>query len=164
MLHQTPNCIPLCLNPKFRELYPCSSRHTNLQEASQAAAGSHKYIGYWNGETEGSPIGCVAIFWRFETWNIPLAKVVDFEPLGALFGLGAPEAVLLDFVSWDVTSFSAWTAAWSKKPYNSKLKSTLIHKTRIIPWWLEHSASGCAENQCNCSLKWTQQIHETLVL
>ena len=28
--------------------------------------------------------------------------MVDFEPLGALFGLGAPEAVLMDFVLRDV--------------------------------------------------------------
>ena len=28
--------------------------------------------------------------------------MVDFEPLGALFGLGAPEAVLIDFVLRDV--------------------------------------------------------------
>ena len=28
--------------------------------------------------------------------------MVDFEPLGALFGLGAPEAVLIDFVLKDV--------------------------------------------------------------
>ena len=25
--------------------------------------------------------------------------MLDFEPLGALFGLGAPEAVLIDFVA-----------------------------------------------------------------
>ena len=62
-------------------------------EASQSAAWSHKYIGYWNGETEGSPIGFATIVWQFETWNFPWAKVIDFEPLGALFGLGAPEAV-----------------------------------------------------------------------
>ena len=29
----------------------------------------------------------------------PWAKLVDVKPLGALFGLGAPEAVLIDFVA-----------------------------------------------------------------
>ena len=81
-----------------------------IPKTSQAAAWSHKYIGYWNGETEGSPIGFATIFWGFETWNFPWAKVVHFEPLGALFGLGTPEAVLIDFVlgfdSRDVIPYS----------------------------------------------------------
>ena len=42
------------LEPEISEaVSTCSSRHTNLPETSQAAAWSHKYIGFWNGETEG---------------------------------------------------------------------------------------------------------------
>ena len=62
-----------------------------ISKTSQAAAWSHRYIGYWMGKTEGSPIGFIAIFWRLKSWTIPLAKVVDFERLGALFGPGAPD-------------------------------------------------------------------------
>ena len=65
-----------------------------IPKASQAAAWSHRYIGYWMGKTEGSPIGLWRKFGRWNDWIIPLAKVVDFEPLGALFGLGGLEADL----------------------------------------------------------------------
>ena len=46
------------------------------------------------GKTEGSPVGCVAIFERLKSCKIPLAKVVDVKPLGALFALGGLEADL----------------------------------------------------------------------
>ena len=54
-----------------------------IAKASQTSAWSHRYIGNWVGKTEGSPIGFIPIFWRLKSWKIPLAKVVDFEPLGA---------------------------------------------------------------------------------
>ena len=38
------------------------------------------------GKTEGSPIRLGRDFGRLNSWKNPLAKVVDFEPLGALFG------------------------------------------------------------------------------
>ena len=65
-----------------------------ITKASQTSAWSYKYIGDWMGKTEGSPIGFGAIFRRLKSWKIPLAKVVDFEPLGALFALGGLEADL----------------------------------------------------------------------
>ena len=65
-----------------------------ITKASQTSAWSYKYIGDWMGKTEGSPIGFGAIFGRLKSWTIPLAKVVDFEPLGALFALGGLEADL----------------------------------------------------------------------
>ena len=71
-----------------------TKRQPPIPKASQAAAWSHRYIGYWIGKTEGSPIGLWRKFGRWNDWIIPLAKVVDFEPLGALFGLGGLEADL----------------------------------------------------------------------
>ena len=49
------------------------------------------------GKTEGSPIGLGRNFGRLNSWKNPLAKVVDFEPLGALSGPGAPDPDLLHF-------------------------------------------------------------------
>ena len=65
-----------------------------IAKASQTSAWSHRYIGNWVSKTEGSPIGFIPIFWRLKSWKNPLAKVVDFEHLGALFGLGGLEADL----------------------------------------------------------------------
>ena len=65
-----------------------------MAKASQTSAWSHRYIGDWVGKTEGSPTGFIPIFWRLKSWKNPPAKVVDFEPLGALFGLGGLEADL----------------------------------------------------------------------
>ena len=50
------------------------------------------------GKTEGSPIRLGRDFGRLNSWKNPLAKVVDFEPLGALSGPGAPDPDLLGFV------------------------------------------------------------------
>ena len=49
------------------------------------------------GKTEGSPIRLGRDFGRLNSWKIPLAKVVDFEPLGALSGPGAPDPDLAHF-------------------------------------------------------------------
>ena len=65
-----------------------------IPKTSQAAAWSHRYIGYWMDKTEGSLIGFIANFWRLNDWKIPLPKVVDFEPLGTFFGPGTPDADL----------------------------------------------------------------------
>ena len=46
------------------------------------------------GKTEGSPIGFEAIFRRLKSSKIPLAEVVDFERLAALFALGGLKADL----------------------------------------------------------------------
>ena len=62
-----------------------------IAKASQTSAWSHRYIEDWVGKTEGSPIGFIPIFWRLKSWKNPLAKVVDFDPLGALSGPGAPD-------------------------------------------------------------------------
>ena len=43
------------------------------------------------GKAEGSPIGLGRNFGRLNSWKTPLAKVVDFEPLGALSGPGTPD-------------------------------------------------------------------------
>ena len=49
------------------------------------------------GKTEGSPIRLGRDFGRLNSWKNPLAKVVDFEPLGALSGPGAPDPDLTHF-------------------------------------------------------------------
>ena len=49
------------------------------------------------GKTEGSPIGLGRNFGRLNSWKNPLAKVVDFEPLGALSGPGTPDPDLAHF-------------------------------------------------------------------
>ena len=63
---------------------------------------------------------------KVEKLKIPLAKVDDFEPLGALFGLGAPEAVLIDFilrgVFIDIKKNQAFDKESLKNHCNSLLK------------------------------------------
>ena len=49
------------------------------------------------GKTKGSPIGLGRNFGRLNNWKNPLAKVVDFEALGALSGPGAPDPDLAHF-------------------------------------------------------------------
>ena len=49
------------------------------------------------GKTEGSPIILGRDFGRLNSWKNPLAKVFDFEPLGALSGPGAPDPDLAHF-------------------------------------------------------------------
>ena len=46
------------------------------------------------GQTEGSPTGLGNNFGRLNGRKIPLAKVVDSVPLGALSGPGAPDSDL----------------------------------------------------------------------
>ena len=43
------------------------------------------------GKTEGSPSGFIHFLLKVEEPNKNLAKVVDFERLGALFGPGIPD-------------------------------------------------------------------------
>ena len=48
-------------------------------------------------KTEGYPIGLGRNFGRSNRWTNPLAKVFDFEPLGALSGPGTPDPDLARF-------------------------------------------------------------------
>ena len=48
-------------------------------------------------KTEGSPAGLGKNLGRLNGWNIPLAKVVDFLPLGAIYGPGSPVIYLAQF-------------------------------------------------------------------
>ena len=121
-----------------------TKRQPPIPKASQAAAWSHRYIGYWMGKTEGSPIGFVTIFWGLKSWRIPLAKVVHFEPLGALFGAGAPDPDLarlgfsIEFMHAKWNALDTHTQPLSKmkqhsrNPYNYLLKWTEVHQTIII--------------------------------
>ena len=68
-----------------------------IPNSSQASAWSYMYIGRWIRKTEGSPTAFGWNFGRLNGWNIPLAKVVDFVPLEALSGPGAPDPVLARF-------------------------------------------------------------------
>ena len=100
MYHHIPNCIPLCLNLKFRKLHrvaahdtPTSKKLLKLQLGAISISDIEmvkRRVPLLDSQPffEGS---------RLEL-NFPWAKVVDFEPLGALFGLRAPEAVLINFV------------------------------------------------------------------
>ena len=110
-----------------------------ITKASQTSAWSYKYIGDWMGKTEGSPIGFVAIFRRLKSWKNPLAKVVDFEPLGALFALGGLEADL--------------TPIWRSHRIH------VHHENNVIPCLnkdLLDLKNPCPpRNQCNSWLKWT---------
>ena len=68
-----------------------SSEHTvtyqpPIPKTSQASAWSYMYIGRWMCKTEGSPTGLGKNFVRLNSWKKPLAKVVDFDHLGALSG------------------------------------------------------------------------------
>ena len=49
------------------------------------------------GKTQGYPIGLSRNFGRSNRWKNPLAKVLDFEPLGALSGPGTPDPDLFIF-------------------------------------------------------------------
>ena len=49
------------------------------------------------GKTENSHIGLGRKFGRLNSLNRPLAKVVDFEPLGTLSGPGTPDPDLAHF-------------------------------------------------------------------
>ena len=54
--------------------------------------------------------------------------MVDFEPLGTLFGLRAPEAVLIDFVAGRGLKYNL-NGSLTKKPLNPFVNSTIIHQT-----------------------------------
>ena len=71
-----------------------------MRNSSQTSAWSHRYIGRGIGKTEDSPTGFRKNFSGLNGWKKPLPKVVDFEPLGALFGPGAPDADLAPFRKW----------------------------------------------------------------
>ena len=79
-----------------------------IAKASQTSAWSYKYIGDWIRKTEGSPIGFIPFFLRLKSWKFPLAKVVDFEPLGALLGPGIPMWVLFGSDSANLKLLVSW--------------------------------------------------------
>ena len=91
--------IPLWLNRKFQKLFHAQlgTYQPPIPNSAQASAWSHMYIGRWMRKTEGFPTGLGKNFGRLNGWNIPLAKVVDFVPLGALSGPGAPDPDLARF-------------------------------------------------------------------
>ena len=62
-----------------------------IPKTSQASAWSYMYIGRWMCKTEGSPTGLGKNFGRLNSSKNHLTTVVDFVPLGALFGPGAPD-------------------------------------------------------------------------
>ena len=49
------------------------------------------------GKTEGSLIGFIAFFLKFEELKISLAKMIDLVPLGVASGPGAPDVDLARF-------------------------------------------------------------------
>ena len=57
-------------------------------------------------KTEGYPIGLGRNFGRSNIWTNPLAKVVDFVPLEALFCSGAPDSNLIIFGYVDTRKFA----------------------------------------------------------
>ena len=81
----------ICLDVQLRTYQPL------IPKTSQASAWCHQYIGYWIGKKEGSPIRLGRNFGRLNSWKKNMAKVVDFEPLGALSGPGAPDPDLAHF-------------------------------------------------------------------
>ena len=94
-----PYCIPLCLNRKFQNPFNAQlgTYQPPIPNSSQASALSYKYIGRLMRKIEGSPIGLGKNFGRLNGWNTPLAKVVDFVPLGAISGPGSPDPDLARF-------------------------------------------------------------------
>ena len=62
-----------------------------IPKTYQASAWSYLYIGRLMCKTECSPIGLRKKFVRSNSWKIPRQKVVDFVPLGTLFGPGPPD-------------------------------------------------------------------------
>ena len=79
-----------------------------IPKPSQASAWSYRYSGRWmckpkvplvdyNRISASSPIRLGRDFGRLNSRKNPLAKVVDFEPLGALSGPGAPDPDLAHF-------------------------------------------------------------------
>ena len=73
------------------------SHQPPIPNSSQASAWSYMNIGRWIRKTKRSPTAFRWNFGRLNGWNIPLAKVVDFVPLGAIFGPGAVDPGLAHF-------------------------------------------------------------------
>ena len=124
-----------------------------ITKASQTSAWSYKYIGDWMGKTERSPIGFIAIFRRLKSWKIPLAKVVDFEPLGALSfwsrrTRGRFGSDLMD----SRMRFERLRCIWA---YYSNVWASLIHQTLIFTERSSIRQKCPEENHCNSLLKWT---------
>ena len=92
MYHYIPNCIPLCLNPKFRTLYRGAADNTPTSNAEllklKLGLIGISDIEWVNGRF---PYWIHNNFSKVEELKCSLAKVTDFEPLGALFALGRLE-------------------------------------------------------------------------
>ena len=97
----------MCLKMQLKTYQP------PIANASQASAWSQRYDGRWMCKTEGSPTGLRKNFGRLNGWKNPLAKVVDFVPLGALSGPGAPDPDLAHFqFNLDSGRTVHWWTGW----------------------------------------------------
>ena len=103
--------VPLCLNRKFQNPFDAQlgTYQPPIPNSSQASAWSYMYIGRRMRKTEVSPTGLGQNFARLNGWNIPLAKVVDLVPFGALSGPGAPDPDLARFSVRDGLATIFWT-------------------------------------------------------
>ena len=106
-------------------------------------------------------------FGRLDGWNIPLAKVVDFVPLGALFGPGAPDPDLDHFqCNLDSGRMAYWWTGWDIENENVNISLVFqsylnweeygIHKTIIFTMWLKHCDSMSTRRNCKFLI-----LHET---
>ena len=137
--------IPLCLNRKFRISYWGAAPNaltSNCENFSSCSLISSVYR-IFNGLNGRFPYWIHCNFWRSKSWRIPLAKVIDFERLGALFALGGLKADLLRGAR-RICSISAW---WTCKILifhwtycNSwNWRKDAIHQARIFISGLKHS-------------------------
>ena len=115
-----------------------------IPKTTEAAAWSQRYIGYERGITEGSHIGFIAVFRRLKSWTIPLAKVVNFKPLGALFALGGLEADL--------------TPIWRSHRRRVSLTICIIVRERNRFFTLERSMNSPHRYFCNVTQ--TFRLHD----
>ena len=93
------NCIPPCLDSQFRDVSPDAAQivpTSNSEYFSSFSLVSHVYRTL-DVKNRRSPAGLGKNFGRLNGRKISLAKVVDFVPLGALSGPGAPDPDLDHF-------------------------------------------------------------------
>ena len=77
--------------------------------------------------------------------------MIDFEPLGALLGLGAPKS--------DLASFGIQVLfIFSRKPCNSLVKSTISHRNLIIPCWIEQSVTETLQFLAKMNHRFTETL------
>ena len=107
MYHHVFNCIPLCLNLKFQKLYRLAAHDTPT---------SKKLLKLQLGAISISDIEMVKRkvplldsqpFFDGSRLEIFPGQKWSISRLGALFGLGAPEAVLIDFVAGRSLKYSS---------------------------------------------------------